>query len=280
MIYSFNHAVSAQYHNTRYTVHGRGAKTLRLCKFTTNHNTQSSRFFNFFINWQEHVFSRVQKRCPKVDPNLTPFAKDIYTLTTFFQFLKNLVFKTPLSSEVCPPLTCHPQKVIIFRTPNTEHRTNDGRTDGHTEHLVLTSLACSTLDGESVRFGGARSQIRFLVIRKCMKTIKHRPTIWYKSIPGVNWLLSTESALYCGSEIQDCSKVKRNPEIKLPESPFSPRALRSQWGRNQYNIIWWASNTNSPTKIVFQVSGVSAEVILVLNWIMDFGDWLMAECAR
>ena len=31
------------------------------------------------------------------------FTIDMYTWATFFQLLKNPVFKTPLSSEVCPP---------------------------------------------------------------------------------------------------------------------------------------------------------------------------------
>ena len=53
----------------------------------------------------------------------------MYTLTTFFQLLKNPVFKTPLSTEVCPPLICHPQKVIIFRT----NERTDGRTNGRTD---------------------------------------------------------------------------------------------------------------------------------------------------
>ena len=83
---------------TRYTVHGRGAKTLRLCKFTTNHNTQFSRFFNFFINWrnprQEHVFSRVQKRCPKVDPKLRDLPMIIHFDHFFSTFLRSC-FQNP-----------------------------------------------------------------------------------------------------------------------------------------------------------------------------------------
>ena len=31
------------------------------------------------------LFSRVQKWCPKIDPNLWAFAKDMYTVTTYFQ---------------------------------------------------------------------------------------------------------------------------------------------------------------------------------------------------
>ena len=79
------------------------------------------------IHVRNMFFQELKKRCSKVDPKLRAFAKDMYTMTTFFQFLKNLVFKTPLSSEVCPPLICHPQKVIIFRTPDT------GRTNGRTD---------------------------------------------------------------------------------------------------------------------------------------------------
>ena len=129
---------------TRYTVHGRGAKTLRLCKFTTNHNTQSSRFFNFFINWrnprQEHVFSRVQKRCPKVDPKQRAFTVDMYTMATFFQLLKNPVFKTPLLSGTCPPPYIRFAKSNYFPNGRT-----DGRTDGRNIWFWLA-------DGRKERF--------------------------------------------------------------------------------------------------------------------------------
>ena len=50
-------------------------------KFTTDYNTNFPRFFIFFVNWrnprQELVFSTVQKRCSKVDPNLWAFANDM-----------------------------------------------------------------------------------------------------------------------------------------------------------------------------------------------------------
>ena len=66
-------------------------------------------------------------------------------------------FKTPLSSEVCPPLICHPQKVIIFRTNGRTDERTDGRNiwfwlaDGRKERFAQKLF--SPLESGGVRTG-------------------------------------------------------------------------------------------------------------------------------
>ena len=71
------------------------------------------------------LFSRVQKRCPKVDPNLWAFAKDMYTWTTFFQLFKNQVFKTPRPTGRCPPPYFPPAKSNYFPNGRRTQETSD-----------------------------------------------------------------------------------------------------------------------------------------------------------
>ena len=143
-------------------MHGRGAKTLRLCKFTTNHNTQSARFFNFFLAkmedfgqfWSlktrytvhgrgaktlrlrvelnfksEHFLEKSSKKSFKNGPKYFSFAKDIYTLTTFLQKVLKPVFQNPtVERHVSTP---HIRLAKVTKNPDerTDERTNE-RTDG------------------------------------------------------------------------------------------------------------------------------------------------------
>ena len=105
-----------------------GARIAPKSKFTTNHNTQFSRFFNFFINWrnprQELVFSTVQERCPKVDPNQRDLPRIIHFGHFFSTFLKSCFQNPTVLRQVTTP-HMPPAKSNYF--PN--ERTN-GRTDG------------------------------------------------------------------------------------------------------------------------------------------------------
>ena len=102
---------------TRYTVHGRGAKTLRL---------------RVELNFKsEHFLEKISKKAFKNGPKYFSFAKDIYTSTIFLQKVLKPVFQNPTVRGMCPPLISASQKSPKIRT--------NGRTDERTEHLVLTS---------------------------------------------------------------------------------------------------------------------------------------------
>ena len=96
---------------TRYTVHGRGAKTLRL---------------RVELNFKsEHFLEKSSKKSFKNGPKYFSFAKDIYTLATFLQKVLKSVFQNLTVVEHVSTPHIHLAKV----TENPETHTH-GNTDG------------------------------------------------------------------------------------------------------------------------------------------------------
>ena len=106
-------------------MHGRGAKTLRLCKFTTNHNTQSSRFFNFLSTDAVHVrnmFFKSSKKVPKSWSKLESICHWYVHFDHFFSTSQKSGFQNLTAVRGLWSLHMPPAKSDYF--PNT------GRTDG------------------------------------------------------------------------------------------------------------------------------------------------------
>ena len=120
-----------------------GARIARMSKFTTVQGTQFTRFFIFFTRWhdprQVHVFSKVQKKCSKVDPNQRDLPRIIHFDHFFTTFVKSSFQNPTVLRGVSTPHTS-PAKSDYF--PN-------GRTNGRNICFWLA-------DGRKERFAQLR----------------------------------------------------------------------------------------------------------------------------
>ena len=167
---------------TRYTVHGRGAKTLRL---------------RVELNFKsEHFLEKSSKKSFKNGPKYFSFAKDIYTLTTFLQKVLKPVFQNPTVRGMCPPLISASQKSPKIRT---DERMN-GRTDGTSGFDQPTDVkSASRKKPEMLKFS-----------LKCSEISSDRETIIQKTPRGFSFLFRIffELIFFIGQSFRNrCTKI-------------------------------------------------------------------------
>ena len=111
-----------------------------MSKFTTVYSTQFSRFFILFTRWRDprqvHVFSKVQKKCLKVDPN----QRDLPRIIHFDHF-----FSTFFKSSFQNPTVLRGVSTPHMPPAKSDYFPNNGRTNGRNIWFWLA-------DGRKERF--------------------------------------------------------------------------------------------------------------------------------
>ena len=132
---------------TRYTVHGRGAKTLRLSNLpltTTPNLLDSSTSLSTDAIHVSYMFFKSLTKVPKSGSKTERFANDNTLWPFFFNF-----FKIWFSKPHCPQRCVHPSYATRKKWLFSE-RTNEHRTDGRNICFWLA-------DGRKERFAQLKS---------------------------------------------------------------------------------------------------------------------------